>query len=103
MAVIVLGAVDVADADVLAGRDLIGGVVLEHHPELTAQLDRVVLPHVAAVDEDLPFIGVVEATQQLHHRRLAGAVASDQGDGLSRLDGERDVVQRQRFGRDSGS
>ena len=81
------------DADVLAGRDLVGGVVLEHHAELAAQLLRVVLADIEAVDQDLARVRVVEAAQQLDDRRLAGAVASDQRHRLPRLDGEGDVVQ----------
>ena len=85
---------DVPDADVLADRQLVGGVVLEHHRELAAQFRRVVLPDVDAVDQDLAFVRVVESAEELDDGRLARAVAADEGDRLARADREADIRER---------
>src|SRR5579862_1955023 len=39
-----------------------------------------------AVDEDLAFVGPYKSAEDLHQRRLAGAVFADEGDHLSRVD-----------------
>ena len=50
-----------------------------------------------AVDLDAPLIGIVEACQQLHDRRLAGAGLADERDGLPRRDLQVDAAQRLRW------
>ena len=47
-----------------------------------------------AGDEDLAGVGLVDAAQNLHQRRLAGAVLADQADDLAGPDLDRDVLQR---------
>ena len=74
----------VADADVLVGDDLEAGEVLEagRHPR-PPLLDGDVA-EVDAVDGDASGGRVVEPAQQLHQRRLAGAVHADQSDRRAR-------------------
>src|SRR5207237_7978276 len=84
----------VPEADVLRGGGLVGDEVLEHGADLLAQLLGIELPDVDPVQKDVASRGVVEAAQQLDQRRLAGAVASDYGDGLARRDREAHVVER---------
>ncbi len=84
---------DVADADVVRGGELVGRVVLEHDAELPTDLRRVVRADIPTVDQDLTFGRVVEPPQQLDHGRFAGAIATDQRNRLARLDGEREIAQ----------
>ena len=48
----------------------------------------------AAVDRDAARVGLDDAREQLEQRRLAGAVAADDADGLAVRDLERDAVER---------
>lgn len=54
--------------------------------------------HLLAVDRDGPLVRLLHAVEDLHQRRLAGAVLSDQGVDGALADGEVDVV----VGHDSG-
>ena len=45
-----------------------------------------------AVDADLAVVGLLHAVEDLHQRRLAGAVLPDEGVDGARADGEVDVV-----------
>jgi hypothetical protein len=45
-----------------------------------------------AVDEDLAAIGLIEAVEDAHQRRLAGAVLADDAVDLALGDGEMDVA-----------
>ena len=47
-----------------------------------------------AVEKDLPLIGLVQAVQDVHERRLARPVLTEEAVDLSRLDHEVDVVVR---------
>src|SRR3546814_10962147 len=50
-----------------------------------------------AVDEDAPALEGVEAPQQVHQRRFAGAGAADEPDFLAGADGQRQVVDDAAF------
>ena len=78
----------VAEPDVLRGRRLVVDVVLEHRADLRAQLVGIEVADVDAVDQDPALDRVVEAADELEQRRLAGAVAADDRQGLPRLDRE---------------
>src|SRR5581483_3397932 len=67
-------AVEVAQADRLAGEQLEPEEVLERTGETAAPLDGRDTRQVGAVDGDRPAGGFVEPAQQLHQRRLTGAV-----------------------------
>ena len=82
-----------SQADVFRGGGLVGDVVLEHAADLTAQGCRVVVTKVDAVDQDAARSGVVQPADQLEECRLAGAVSSDDGDGLPGRDRETQLGQ----------
>ena len=56
------------------------------------RLPGVVEMHRLAVDEDFAFVRVVEPEQEVHQRRLAGAVFAKQGVDLARPDREVDAI-----------
>ena len=68
--------------------------LLRDDAELVPVAGQVVVADVGAVDQDLPAGRVVEPGDELDQRGLARAGLADQGDGLARLDGEADPVQR---------
>ena len=84
---------DLSQADVLPGGQLVAHEVLEDHSHPPAQLGRVELPQVNAVEQDAPLRRVVEAEQQLDERGLAGAIAAHQRHRLVPPEMQRDIVQ----------
>src|SRR5690606_41443306 len=62
--------------------------VLEDHADVAPQLVPRHLGDVLAVDEDPAAVELVEAHDQVHERRLAGAGVAHDRDGLPRLDDE---------------
>ena len=64
---------------VLAQRQRQDLKILEYDGEQAAELVAPVFAHVAAVEQDAPLRGVIEAAQQLDKRRLAAAVAAHKG------------------------
>jgi len=84
------------------GNDLLGGkviarIILKERAKHGMPLGKGDLPQVAAVDEDSPFSGVVDAAEQLHERGLARAVYANQRDAFTRIDGQRDIPENQAF------
>ena len=70
--------------------------VLVHHPEPAR--DRVLRRmegHRLALDEDLPLVGLVQPVEDVHQRRLAGAVLAEQRVHLAAREVEVDVVVRE--------
>ena len=55
---------------------------------------------VDTIEQDAALLRVVEAQQQLEHRRLAGAAGADQRHRLARPDIELEAFQRRHLGRD---
>jgi hypothetical protein len=47
-----------------------------------------------AVEQDLARVGARLAGDDVHHRRLAGAVGADDGAHLAMVDGQRQLIQR---------
>ena len=87
-----------AEPDVLLdGRGEEEGV-LGHHADERAQLTRVRVAHIDAIDQDAPARYVVDPGDQRHNRRLARAGGTDDRHGLTRIGGERDVLEDQPFG-----
>ena len=77
--------------------------VLVHHPD--AVLDRVlrrVEGDVLAANPDLTLVGPVEAVEDVHQRRLAGPVLSEEGVHLTSAEIEVDVVVREDPGKALG-
>ena len=93
-------AVGAADAirDVLADRAREQRRILQHGRHPAAEPRRVELAHVAAADADAPFVRIVEAQQQVQHRRLAGSRLADERDDLAGRDPEIDPFERLHFG-----
>ena len=69
-----------AEDDVLEDGEVVGQHVLEDHPD--AGVDRVgraAQREGLAVDRDGALVGLLDAVEDLHQRRLAGAVLLDDG------------------------
>jgi hypothetical protein len=70
--------------------------VLVHHPDpVVDRLARRVDPHRLALDQDLALVGVVEPVEDVHQRRLAGAVLAEERVDLAAPELEIDVVVRE--------
>jgi hypothetical protein len=67
----------VADADVVAGVEVVGHEVLERRGQPEAERVRRQFAQIDAVPQDAAAFRVVEAAQQLHHGALAGPVDAD--------------------------
>src|SRR5687767_8396417 len=83
----------VAEADVVAGGDVVAREVLEGDGDARAQGLRIELAQIDAVPQHLPFGRVVEAGEQLDDRRLAGSVEPDDGGAAAGRDDEIDLAQ----------
>ena len=86
----------VSKIDVFADRQ-VGeqGLLLEHHPDpFSVGVRRAFNARFLTRDEDLPRVGLIDAAQNLHEGRFAGAVLADETNHLSGLDLDRDVLQR---------
>ena len=77
--------------DVEVGKE---GVVLEHHAE--AASDRFQPGHVFAFDQHAALVRHLEAGQQPERRGLPAPTGTQQREHLPPLDGERQIVDRQR-------
>ena len=80
--------IDAAEADVFAQLELVLVEVLEQHAEATAELLRFPRGEVATVQDDPPFRRIVEPSEQLHERGLAGAVFAHERDAVAGRDFE---------------
>src|SRR5690606_13159897 len=87
-----LGRVGLPVADVVEDRAMQQRRVLRDHADVPAQRLLRDLGDVLPVDRDPPRLNVVEAEQQVHERRLAGARAADEADLLAGADLERQVL-----------
>ena len=83
------------EGDVLGDRAREQERLLRHDPHLRAQRAARDLAQVVAVDEHAARGRVVEARDELGHRRLAGAGRADERHGLARRDRQVDVLERQ--------
>ena len=83
-----------AERDVVAHRAVEQEDVLQHAADVAAQVGRIDLAQVGAVDQHRALVGLVEPEHELLDRRLAGADAADQPDPLARPDHEGDAVER---------
>ena len=70
-------------------------VLLEHHGNLIAQRLDIVIADIHAAYLDRAVRGIVQARNQLHERRLRGTGATENADGLTGLDMQIDVFERQ--------
>ena len=81
---VVLDPGDIAHRDVLLEHEVVAHEVLEDDPDVPPEAVDVVLPEIHAVEQDPPLVRVVEPSQQLDQRGLAGAVLAHQRDPLAR-------------------
>jgi hypothetical protein len=88
----VVPCLDASHRDVFGGRQVVAHEVLEDDPDVRAQRLQVVLAKVVAVEKDPPLVRVIEPREQLHERRLAGAVLAHEGQDLTRAERERQVA-----------
>ena len=89
-----VGGVVRAQGDVLPHRAAQQPHILQHHAQGAPQVGRVQLAHVHAVDQHRTGVRLVQAEDQLGHRRLARAHLAENGHALARLDLEGHVIQR---------
>ena len=89
-----------AEGDVLGdGQRLEQREMLEHHADAQAlRVAGVLDGDLLAFPDDLAFVGLDHAVDDLHQRAFAGAVFAQQRVDLVALDGERDVVVGQAAG-----
>ena len=89
-----VGGLRLAERDVVAqlAEEQVG--VLQHKANAGAQIGRVVLADVDAVDQDAALLRLIEAEQQAADRRLARADAADDADALAGRDLERNLLER---------
>ena len=59
---------------------------------------EVVLAQVVSVEQDSPFVRIVEPREKLHECRLAGAVLPDEREHLTGAEGEVEVAHRPSLG-----
>ena len=90
-----LGAEVEAKSDVLLDGRREEERVLGHHADERAQLARVQIAHIHPIDQDVPARDVVDPGDQRHERRLARAGGTDDRHDLTRVGGERDVLEDQ--------
>ena len=83
-----------AERDIVADRAVEQVHVLKHAANAAAQVSRVDLAQIGAVDQHRALIGLVQPEHQLLDRGLAGADAADQADPLALLDHEGDPIER---------
>ena len=74
--------------------------VLHRKADAGAQIGRIVLPGVDAIDQDAAFLGFIETEQQPPDGGLSRSDPADDADPLAAFDLERDLFQR--FGRRVG-
>ena len=67
--------------------------LLRHVAELPAERAEIDRPQVVAIGSNRPLVGVIETSDQLHHRRLAGAGLADERDGLPHSDLQVDLAK----------
>ncbi len=90
---LVLGGVRPAEGDVLADGAPEQHGLLKHDTDVGPQALQAYIAHIGAVDAHRSGRDVVEAGDQVEHRRLAGPGRAQQGDGLPRFGHETDVVE----------
>jgi hypothetical protein len=67
-------------------------VLVDHADAERARLGRALHAHRLPVPAHLALVGLHGAVDDLHHRRLAGAVLAEHGVDLAGLDAQRDLV-----------
>ena len=81
-----------------AAREIVADEILEDDAHVAAQRIEIVVAQVVAVEQDAAFVGIVEAGEQLHQRRLAGAVLAHQRQHLAGIQREAEIADRPSLG-----
>ena len=89
---LLLGGVQPAVGNVVADRALEEPGVLQHHPDLRAEILPVHVGDVDSVEGDTAAVQFVEAHHQIDQGGLTGSGWSDDGHRLARLDGEGQIL-----------
>ena len=84
---------DVSKPDVLGGRHIVVGVILENDPDVTPQGLGIEVTNVDTIDRDRPSRRIVETTQEFDQRRFTGTVVTHDRYALAWMNGERDVLK----------
>src|SRR4051812_47951071 len=82
-----------AQPDVVFNRAAEEERVLQHHAEASSQVSNFQLADIHSVNLYRTALDIVEAKQERDDRRLSRAGVSNNGDCLTRLDGERDIAK----------
>src|SRR6516164_1048078 len=84
---------DLTHGNVLGSGHLIAHEVLKDDGGLTAEILKVVLAKIDAIEQDGPFGGIVKPCQELDDRGLSLPVLADQRDALAGLQTKIEAIQ----------
>src|SRR4051794_11444525 len=84
-------AVDLADGDIFVEAHVVAHEILEDHADGATDGRQIVVAEVTAVEKDAPLARIVQPTQELHERRLPGAIQPDERHALARSQLEVDM------------
>ena len=87
-----IGSIQSSVADILHDRPRKQMGVLKYHGDVAAQLVPLNMADINAVDGDGPALDIVEAVDEVRDRRLSGSRGTHEGDLLSRLRVEADIL-----------
>src|SRR5579862_5912931 len=85
---------DLADANVLVKAHVVAHEILENHTDRLPQRREVVVTEIHAIEQNTPFGGIVESSDELRDGGFAGAILTNQRDPLTRVQREVDMTHR---------
>src|SRR5215469_13594431 len=83
-----LGGIGIADLEIFRDGPVEQKRLLENHTNIATQTRKLNVVNVASVDTDRSRLRIVDAVEQRHGRRFAGACCPNQGDDLAGIGGE---------------
>lgn len=89
---LLVGGIKPSVADIFHDRSRKQVGILKHHGDVAAQLVPLNVADIDAVDGDGPALDIVEAVDEVRDRRLPGSRGTHEGDLLSRLRVEADIL-----------
>ena len=89
---LLIGSIQSSVADILHDRPRKQMGVLKHHGDMAAQLVPLNMADINAVDGDGPALDIVKAVDEVRDRSLSGSRGAHEGDLLSRLRVEADIL-----------
>ena len=84
---------DAAHGDVVRGRHFVAHEILKNNAGFFPQIFEVVFANIDTVEKNLAVRDVVKPRKQLHDRRLALAILTDESDALGRPEAKIDILQ----------